>query len=60
VTGDEAQWTLGKRKKEGEARFLLPVSLCAQLFIKEETSWFEAAPVALPCGKIPPASQKSG
>ena len=35
VTGDEAQRTMGKRKIR-DARFLLPVFLCAQMFIETQ------------------------
>ena len=35
VTGDEAQGTMGRVKK-GDARFLLPAFLCAQIFIERE------------------------
>ena len=39
VTGDEAQGTMGRRNKRGEAglgRFLLPASLFPQIFIERE------------------------
>ena len=42
VTGDEAQGTMGRRKKRREARFLLPAFLCTQFFIegkKEREVW---------------------
>jgi len=32
-TEDEAQWNIGRKKRKGEARFLLPAFLCAQIFI---------------------------
>ena len=50
VTGDEAQGTMGKRKKrreaKREARFLLPAFFCTQIFIEREreTSGYETAP----------------
>ena len=36
VTGDEAQGTVGRRKKRREARFLLPAFLCTQFLIERE------------------------
>ena len=46
VTGDDAQETMGRVKKEvlrkGYARFPLPAFLCALIFIKRETSGYEA------------------
>jgi len=46
VTGDEAQGSMGRRKKRGEARFPLPAFLCTQFFIERgrETSGYETAP----------------
>ena len=46
VTGDEAQGTMGRRKKRREARFLLPAFFCTQIFIEREreTSGYETAP----------------
>ena len=46
VTGDEAQGTIGRRKKRREARFLLPAFFCTQIFIEREreTSGYETAP----------------
>ena len=40
VTGDVAQGTMGRRKKRGDVRFLLPAFLCAHIFIERETSRF--------------------
>ena len=34
VTGDEAQGTMGRRKKRGDARFLHPDFLCTQILIE--------------------------
>ena len=33
---------MGRKKRKGEARFLLPAFLCAQIFIERETSFYEA------------------
>ena len=42
VTGDEPQGTMGRVQSAGEARCLLPAFLCAHIFIKRETSGYEA------------------
>ena len=42
VTGDEPQGTMGRVQTVGEARCLLPAFLCADIFIKRETSGYEA------------------
>ena len=45
VTGDEPQGTMGRVQTAGEARLarcLLPAFLCAHIFIKRETSGYEA------------------
>ena len=43
VTGDEPQGTMGRVQTAGEARCLLLALLCALIFIKRETSGYEAA-----------------
>ena len=47
VTGDEPQGTMGRVQTAGEAfakpRCVLPAFLCAYIFIKRETSGYEAA-----------------
>ena len=43
VTGDEPQGTMGRVPAAGLARCLLPAFLCAHIFIKRETSGYEAA-----------------
>ena len=43
VTGDEPQGTMGRVQTAGEVRCLLPAFLCAHIFIKRETSGYEAA-----------------
>ena len=42
VTGDEPQGTMGSRK-QAKLRCVLPAFLCAHIFIKRETSGYEAA-----------------
>ena len=42
VTGDEPQGTMGRVQTAGEARCLLPGFLCAHIFMKRETSGYEA------------------
>ena len=41
-TEDEAQWTMGRKKRKGEARFLPSALLCAQIFIERETYFYDA------------------
>ena len=41
MTGDEPQGTMGRVQTAG-ARCLLPAFLCAHIFIKRETSGYEA------------------
>ena len=46
MTDDEPQGTMGRVRKEGEARLArcpLPTFLCAHIFIERETSGYEAA-----------------
>ena len=43
MTGDESQGAMGRVQTAGEARCLLPALRCAQIFIKRETSGYEAA-----------------
>ena len=45
VTGDEPQGTMGRLQTVGEARCLLPAFFCAHIFIKRETSGYEAGAV---------------
>ena len=42
MTGDEPQGTMGRVQTAGEARCLLPAFLCAHIFMKRETSGYEA------------------
>ena len=42
MIGDEPQGTMGRVQTAGEARCLLPAFLCAHIFIKRETSGYEA------------------
>ena len=45
-TGDESQGSMGREWTAGEAFCLLPVFLCAHIFIARETSGYEAVPGA--------------
>ena len=49
MTGDKVQGTMGRVKRRGEACFacfLLPAFLFAQIFIKGETSGYEAGDIS--------------